>query len=136
MNKENFTILITDDEEHFRKLISRILEHRLNAKCYEAKNGKQALKIYKEKQIDIVISDYDMPGMNGLELLEKILAYDKQAKVIIASGNPDKTISRKLISAGAKKYIYKPDNLLKLTDAIKKIWQKYTQKLQENKDND
>ena len=78
-----------------------------------------------------MISDLDMPEMSGFELLQKLLAYDPSACVIIVSGNPDKTIPQKALSQGAKEFISKSDDLLQLVESVKKLWKEYIGKKQE-----
>ena len=133
MKEKKFTVLVADNEELVRKMISKFMKHCYGAICYEAENGKQALAQYKEKRIDLVISDYNMPdtstplstGMNGLELLHELLAYDKDACVIIASADKDEILPYKAVSEGAKKFLHKPFDMAELVNALKNICSKF-----------
>jgi two-component system chemotaxis response regulator CheY len=128
MSRDKFTIMVVDDDKYQREIVLSMAKHILKAECYEAENGKEAVKKYKEKEIDLVISDLEMPVMNGLEMLKEIIAYDKNAMVIITSGSEEKGISKKMISAGAKEYLTKPYSFMKLINKIKNEWQKYISK--------
>ena len=125
MKEKKFTVLVADDEELVRKMISKFMKHCYGAICYEAENGKQALALYKEKRIDLVISDYNMPHMNGLELLHELLTYDKDACVIIASADKDEILPHKAVSEGAKKFLHKPFDMAELVNSLKNICSKF-----------
>jgi len=125
MKEKKFTVLVADDEELVRKTIGKFMQYCYGAICYEAENGKQALALYKEKRIDLVISDYNMPRMNGLELLHELLTYDKDACVIIASADQDKILPHKAVSEGAQKFLHKPFDMAELVNALKNICSKF-----------
>src|SRR4030095_3372199 len=78
-------LLLVDDEPNIISAVSRILE-RDGYKCRKAFSGIEARDIYNAELIDLVITDYKMPGMNGMELLREIIMHDAAAKVIVASG--------------------------------------------------
>lgn len=82
------TILFVDDEEGIRKVMKAILEPRCQ-EVFIADNGKTGLEMYKEKLPDIVITDIEMPVMNGLKLLEEIKAIDKEKPVVIVTAFKD-----------------------------------------------
>ena len=131
MKEKKFTVLVADDEELVRKTIGKFMQYCYGAICYEAENGKQALALYKEKRIDLVISDYNMPRMNGLELLHELLTYDKDACVIIASADQDKILPHKAVSEGAQKFLHKPFDMAELASSLKNICSKFIERMEE-----
>lgn len=104
--------LIIDDSSTARMFIRRCIEISAQGQleCLEAENGMEALKLLKEKNPDIIFSDYTMPQMNGWELLEKIKSsqqYRDNTVIIISSaGNP--ALEGKLLEAGATAVLKKP----------------------------
>jgi CheY-like chemotaxis protein len=81
------TVLCVDDDARFRELYGKLL--RLNGyEVIAASNGRHALHVFdaKDKEIDAVILDYEMPGMNGLELAEGLKQRQPTLPVIMVSG--------------------------------------------------
>ena len=86
------TILVVDDEEGLRELAEESLKD-LGYRVVGASNGEQALEaLKKEPQIDLLFSDVVMPGMNGYELAERVVASSPQLKVLLTSGYTEKAI--------------------------------------------
>lgn len=109
------SILIVDDEKNILLAFKRSF-FDLPFNIFTANSAKEALNIMENNDIDIVISDYKMPKMNGLELLKKIKKKHPEAFRIILSGFIKKSIMIKSITTGnAINYITKPwdDNDLK-----------------------
>ncbi len=78
-------ILYVEDDEIIRSSMSYVLGRIFN-NVLVAKNGYEALEIFKKNHIDLVFTDIDMPIMNGVELIKKIRKIDKDMKIIICSG--------------------------------------------------
>lgn len=85
---EDETILIVDDEPSLRELLEEILQTH-GYKVLAAENGNAALEILKHKQVDLIISDVIMPGMDGYELSQKVRDKYPQVKIQLASGFSD-----------------------------------------------
>ena len=101
------TILIVDDEQ----IIVKLLSISLKSDGYEtltAHNGEEGLKVFKEANPDIVLTDIKMPGMDGLELLRKIKQLDANKEVIIATGHGDIDSTITALQYGASDFINKP----------------------------
>ncbi len=90
---ENTTILMVDDEADLLSVVgSRIKSWGYN--LFEAADGKTALQLFENKKPDLIILDYMLPDMNGIEVLEKIRMVDKDIPVIMFTAYPSKeTIS-------------------------------------------
>lgn len=104
--------MIVDDSAVFRKLVRGILESQL-FRVYEAANGVEALDVLRaHPQVSLVVTDYDMPEMDGLELLKRIRkshSVDNLA-VIALSSESDTDVVPKFLKFGANDYVIKPFN--------------------------
>ncbi|MDE2717996.1 MAG: response regulator [Dehalococcoidia bacterium] len=105
-------ILIVDDEPDLEPLILQRMRRKIKAGLYEflfAANGVKALEALKERpDIDIVISDINMPEMDGLTLLEQIRKVDPNIRAIIVSAYGDMKNIRTAMRRGAVDFITKP----------------------------
>ena len=106
----NTTILIVDDEKNLRAGLAEALQSP-NRRIFLAENGFQAEEIIKNNAVDLVLSDLQMPSMNGLELLQKVQVFSPTTLFIImtAYGTVDNAV--KAMKAGAYDYLTKPINL-------------------------
>ncbi|MEI7481402.1 MAG: response regulator transcription factor [Elusimicrobiota bacterium] len=89
----------------------------------EASNGNQALKMALTIPADIFVLDITMPGLNGLETMERLIHKDKKAKAIILSMHDDAATIRKAFSAGARGYLVKesaPEDIVKALRTVYK----------------
>ncbi len=100
-------VLIVDDEAHIRQLIRRFLSKE-GYGIFDAEDGVEAYKIYKEEKPDIILSDINMPRMNGLELLEKIRKEDNNTVVVITTSMDAAEYTLKALRRRANDYIGKP----------------------------
>lgn len=118
-------VLLVDDEEDF---VSALAE-RLRIRDYDAKvstNGKSALFEIGNERPDIVLLDLKMPGMSGMETLEKIRAKDPSIEVIIVTGSVDSEVGKKALKAGASYHILKPIDIEDLMDNLRDIEKKHS----------
>ncbi len=100
-------VLIIDDERPIRKSFRSFLED-LEYKVLEADNGSVGLEIFERERPDIVIVDLRMPGMNGFEVVERIVEHSPDTPVIIVSGVGTISDSVAAMRLGAWDYIVKP----------------------------
>ncbi len=106
----NHTVMLVDDSMVFRKQMKRMLEH-LFFKVIACAHGEEALNLLNERDdIRIVITDYAMPVMDGLELTKEIRKRFKkdQLSILAISGNSDEDISAMFLKKGATDFIKKP----------------------------
>ncbi|WP_068268432.1 response regulator [Caviibacter abscessus] len=113
--------LVVDDSSYFRQNIKNILEE-YNFNVIEAKDGIQAVELYKKYKPDITTMDINMPRLDGFGAISQILDYDKQAKILICSSMMflDIYIAEGL-EAGAKACICKPFTKNEFISAISDI---------------
>ena len=103
------TVLLVDDEP----LVRNVELHMLNAAGYDvisAGSGEEGISLYRSRQndIDLVILDYTMPGINGRETWERLRQVNPDVTVVFCSGNCPQKESTALIAEGARGYIPKP----------------------------
>jgi DNA-binding NtrC family response regulator len=101
------TALIVDDEPLTRITLSEWLRIG-NCRVFEAENGHQALDIIRMEDLDIVVCDVIMPGMNGVELLRKSKAVKANLPFIMISGCLSLTTGMQVMQLGASDYLPKP----------------------------
>lgn len=104
-----YQILIVDDEKIEREGIQFLLsQEQEKFKVYEASNGKQALNILRNEDIDLLLTDIKMPHMSGLELAKKARELNEDIQVVIFSGYNDFSFAQEAIRYGVKEYVLKP----------------------------
>ena len=112
-------ILVVDDEH----LIRWSLEQNLKKQGYEvvtAGNGEDALRIVREDQPDLILLDIQLPGMSGLEVLEKVKEFDEDIIVIMVTAHGGLETAVNAMRLGAYDYLNKPFNLDEMAIVIKK----------------
>ena len=102
-------ILVVDDERSMREMLSILLE-REGYEAVEAKNGQEALQLFETSLFDLVISDIQMPGINGIELLSRIKALAPEVPVLMITAFSTAEQAVDAIKLGAFHYFTKPFN--------------------------
>lgn len=121
----SYSILIVDDSLPMRSVIKRTLKAAGygSSEMLEAPNGKEALKLMEDAWIDLIMTDYNMPEMNGLEYIKTVkageISKDIPVVVISTEGNDDKI--KEFMDAGAAGYITKPFTAEAVRDLIVNI---------------
>ena len=119
------TILVVDDEPNYLIVLSELLKEE-DFEVLTAQRGEEGLKIVEETDLDLVLTDMRMPGMDGLELLKSIKNYNKDLPVIMitAFGEVEKAVVA--MKAGAYNYLAKPFNNEELLVNIRKAIEHYS----------
>jgi two-component system chemotaxis response regulator CheY len=109
-------LLVCDDEAMMRSLMLRSLKHMGFSQIFEARDGTEALALARARRPHIVISDYDMPGMDGLALITALRGDPLLGKVgfILLSGVADEEVVRKASELGVNSFIRKPFSIADL----------------------
>ncbi len=115
-------ILVVDDAKVIRMVIKQILTRHGFQVAGEAGNGREALEKYKELKPDAVTMDIIMPEVDGIQGLKEILAFDKQAKVIMISAIDQRDSLTDAIRNGATDYVVKPFEDDRMVTALKNIF--------------
>ncbi|NOY89020.1 MAG: response regulator [FCB group bacterium] len=111
------SVLVVDDEELILNLLKKILE-REKFDVITATSGEKALDMLSSNNIGVVISDIEMPGIDGLELLSKVKAKNKDISVLMITGKGGKYDKNYVLKAGADGYITKPFKNFEITEAV------------------
>jgi two-component system, chemotaxis family, chemotaxis protein CheY len=115
-------ILVVDDFATMRRIVRNVLKQIHLENTVEAENGKQALELLHKEEIDLIISDWIMPEMTGIEFLRACKADPKLKTIpfIMVTAEAQKDNVLEAIEAGVDNYIAKPFTPDKLRDAINK----------------
>jgi two-component system chemotaxis response regulator CheY len=101
-------VLVADDSSTMRKIILRSLQAVGVKDVAEAADGSEAIALFEPGKFDLVLTDWNMPGMNGLELLKAIREQDKAIPVIMVTTEAEKSRILEAIQAGVTDYLVKP----------------------------
>lgn len=118
-------ILLVDDEEGIRKVLDISLSDS-GFKVFTAESGKEALDIFRKMRPPIVLTDIKMPGMDGIELLQKIKEESPDTEVIMITGHGDMKLAIRSLKYDATDFITKPINDDALEIALKRANEKIT----------
>jgi len=106
----NFTLLYVEDQKDARDLIKMMFEDEVK-ELYMACDGLEGMHLYKDKHPDIIITDINMPHLDGLSLIKKIREEDTQTPILLISAHDDKESLITALNAGASGFISKPINI-------------------------
>ena len=118
-------ILIIDDEKSIRRTIKEILEFEKYA-VDEAEDGQQGLDMAIKGNYDVVLSDIKMPKLDGIELLNKLIAHGTDSALIMMSGHGNIETAVDAVKKGAFDYLAKPIDLNRLLVTIRNAMDKST----------
>ena len=129
MVEKNIKILVVDDFATMRKVVRNLLKQVGYEDIVEAEDGVMALRALKSQKIDVIISDWNMPNMTGLELLKAVRSDSELAKtpflMVTAEALQDNVVAA--VKAGVNDYIVKPftaevlnEKIMKITEGINK----------------
>jgi len=115
-------ILLVDDHSVVRMGFKMLIENESDmAVICEAESGELGITAFKEHKPSIVIMDITMPGMGGLDAIERIIAFDKKAKILVLSAHEDSVHPKRALSAGALGYLTKRSAAEELIKAIRSV---------------
>ncbi len=113
-------ILVVDDEELMRDLISASLS-RLGHRVRVKRHGQEALEAYESGRFELVISDFKMPGMTGLEMAEKIIHRDPSASIILMTAFGTIENAVKAMKLGVRDFVEKPFQIEMLEHTVAQV---------------
>jgi len=113
-------VLVVDDEEDMLWMLQRNLNKGMdNVEILAAKSGEEALAILSDKSAELVITDINMPGMNGLDLLIEINNRFPETGVIIMTAYPSNAYENKAMMSGSLRFIEKPFDINEVRGIVK-----------------
>lgn len=117
LNQAKYTLLYVEDEAPIRMVTKMFLEPYFK-KIFEAQDGEEAFQIYQEEKPNVIITDIEMPKVNGLELCKKIRTIDKETPIIITTAYTSVEYLLEAVSLNLIKYLGKPLKEEELFEAL------------------
>lgn len=115
-------ILVVEDEESFREILKILIESWVRCEVNTARDGREAAGIIqKDSGINLVITDFRMPKMNGIELIRFIKQRDSAIKTILVTGEDMRSVAPVAEAAGANKVLSKPLDFQDFQRTVKKF---------------
>lgn len=115
-------VMLVDDHAVVRMGFKMLLETASDIKVIaEAESGEQAIKFYMEHHPDVIVMDITMPGIGGLEAIERIMAKDNTARILVLSAHEDSVHPKRVLNAGAIGYLTKRSAAEELIKAIRMV---------------
>jgi len=105
---KKYNILIVDDSKMARMVLSKTVESLGFNIVAEAVDGLDGCKKYQEHKPDLIITDIEMPNMNGTEMIEMIKKLNPNVQVIAVSSVMNKQLTQRILALGVKHFIVKP----------------------------
>ncbi len=115
-------VMLVDDHAVVRMGFKMLLEADSDIKVVaEADSGENAIRTYMDCKPNVVVMDITMPGMGGLEAIERILAKDSAARILVLSAHEDSVHPKRVLNAGAMGYLTKRSAAEELIKAIRTV---------------
>ena len=116
---ENISILYVEDEANIRDEMLEILELEFE-NIYVGKNGEEGLQIYKKYTPNLVISDIQMPVLDGISMSKEIMTLNPDVKIILITAFNEKSFVDDAKEIGIEEYVNKPVKINKLFESIER----------------
>lgn len=116
-------IIVVEDEFRIRQGLANLIK-KIDSECKvvgEAENGYEGLKLIRDLEPDFVITDIQMPKMNGLEMIEKVIEYGIRCRFVILSGYAEFDYAQKGIRLGVEDYLLKPVTITKVRELVSRL---------------
>jgi YesN/AraC family two-component response regulator len=113
-------ILFVDNNESLVKSVAQTFR-KLNIECLVAHNGKEGYDIYKNTKLDLIITEFDMPIVSGVDLIRLVQEECVDLPIIMLSGNREKTLIETACNLEVHTFLIKPLNYIELFDIITQI---------------
>jgi two-component system nitrogen regulation response regulator GlnG len=111
-------VLVVDDDDVIRDTLHELLS--ADYSCQTASTAEEALAKLEAQGFDVVLTDISMPGLDGKELLEKVVEMHPGTPVIIISGHSDQQQAKSLMSRGAFDFLLKPFRLELVEESVRR----------------
>ncbi len=115
-------ILVVENDPRFRNVLAEVLGHEGIQIVALAADGMEALRALDCTHPDLILTDWEMPACDGLELVERIRSRGDQTPVVMLSGAGDPEAIARATAAGVNRYLVKPIAAAVLTSAIRQTY--------------
>ena len=112
-------ILVVDDNHAVRNTVSQMLSH-LGYEVASAESGESALRIFLKNKFDVVVSDYDMPGMDGVVFACSVKRFSPSTRIVIMTGAGREAVLSKN-GAAVDEVLCKPFTLMEIDETIRNV---------------
>jgi DNA-binding response OmpR family regulator len=122
LSDKHYKVLVCDDDNEYRASQLRMLNlfnwsnRHISFKAFEAASGEEAMKVLEAKKIDCVLLDYDMPDLDGIETMRKILEEHPEMSIVMVTGAGCEMTAVEAMKVGAMDYLRKDDNSIELLE--------------------
>lgn len=113
-------VLVADDSSTMRKIIIRSLQAVGVPGAIEASDGAEAVDLFKPGEFDLVLTDWNMPGKSGLEVIQEIRRQDGSVPIIMVTTEAERARVVQAIQAGVSDYLVKPFTAETLREKLEK----------------
>jgi two-component system, chemotaxis family, chemotaxis protein CheY len=119
----SFRALVVDDSLAMRRRLVAVLQHLGAATCDEAEDGAEGLKRFSEAEYDLVLTDLNMPLVDGLKLIHHIRAGDRRQDVpiLVVTTEAGETDRSRAMALGASAYLLKPIQPARVSKAVRDL---------------
>jgi len=113
-------VLVADDSSTMRRIILRSLQVVGVSEATEAADGTEAVSLFKPGEFDLVLTDWNMPGKTGLEVIQEVRRQDANVPIIMITTETEKSRVMQAIQAGVSDYLVKPFTADMLREKLEK----------------
>lgn len=128
--KRKVKVLIVDDQKSIRGLLTTLIDKLGGEVVGEAQDGEEAVTKFAALTPDIVLMDINMPKMDGIEALKRIIASDPKALVIMLTSQNTAEVVQECIAHGARNFLLKSNPVDVLYEELKSSWSAHVRELQ------
>ena len=120
---KQITVLLADDHANFRKSLKLLVELDGDIKVVGgAKNGLEAVRLNRELHPEVIVMDFAMPLLNGLQAAQQIMETSPKTRILILSAHPDPEYIKQAVICGASGYLIKQSSTQVLAQAIREVF--------------
>lgn len=114
-------ILVVDDSAFMKRIVKNILTRNGFQEIVEARNGLEAIEVFRRDSPDLVLLDVIMPGMGGIEALRRIRDLDENAEVVMLTAVGQEEMRNECLRLGALDYIVKPFEEEQVVEVLRRL---------------
>ena len=115
------SVLVIDDNFESLKALTSLMSALGAERVSEAESAEAALKLMKDQRFNLIVADYRLEGMNGVEFLERVRGQGNQTPILILSGAPDKAGVIRAAEQPKVDFFCKPFRIAEITDAMERL---------------